>query len=134
MDVRDAVDDFNRSGGSAEDKAFIVKRAQQIPGGTKMLPEDWISDLQESVRLQELGIPTFDGEPQRATPLRESSAAALADRGVPIVSDDVPASAPGSGAGTLEAHGIPMLAPSAPTGQRVRLTESVTGAVLRRVA
>jgi hypothetical protein len=100
-----------------------------------MLPDDWIAALQESVRLQELGIPTFDGDPQRPIPLREASAGALAARGIPLLdpSGQARQQAP---AQTLAEHGIPMLSePPAGAGQRrVKLTESTSGRVLGRIA
>lgn len=139
-DVEDAVDDFNRSGGSPEDKAHIVKQAHAVPDGADKLPADWLADgtarLQESARpFAGLDIPTIgeDG-PARGARLREArSAADLAGLGIPLsgdASEQVPS-------GALD--GIPLLpAAGAPSGegalQRVRLTESTGGTVLRRIA
>ena len=39
-DVENAVADFNRSDGSDEDKAHIIKRAREVPRGTDVLPDD----------------------------------------------------------------------------------------------
>lgn len=39
-DVSDAIDDFNRSGGSLADRAHIIARAEAI-GATDKLPDDW---------------------------------------------------------------------------------------------
>src|SRR5947208_10913512 len=85
-DVEQAVFDFSSSKGSPEDKAWIVARAKAIPGGTDALPADWSTSLQESVRLQELGVPTLDGGRlgRQRLPLREPTAAGLAERGIPL--------------------------------------------------
>jgi hypothetical protein len=82
-DVEDAVADFGRSGGSADDKEHIIARAKAVPGGTDKLPADWAGStrLQESARaLEEIGIPTVGGGPVAHVQLRESIAArAVAD-------------------------------------------------------
>ena len=137
-DVEDSVDDFNRSGGSPEDRAHIIKVARTVAGGTDKLPPEWltadVAHLQESERpLAELGIPTIceDG-PARGARLREArSAADLAGLGIPLDADSfeqIPS-------GALD--GIPLLpadAGPASDRRRVRLTESMGGTVLRRIA
>ena len=113
-DVEQAVFDFQGAKGSPEDKAWIIKRAKEVPGGTDALPTDWTASLQESVRLQELGVPTLDGGPLAPRPLRESTAAALSARGIPLRDDSAAApvrlqeSAQRQASGALD--GIPMLA------------------------
>jgi hypothetical protein len=130
-DLRNAIRAIGRAKDPAAAKAHIVKRAKALDA-TNLLPEDWEgstreSDLEESEKLQALGIPTVDGGPRR---LREAaSAAELAARGVPILSDS-PA-APPQAAGEL--HGIPLL-PEGTGTRRVRLTESESGSVLARIS
>jgi hypothetical protein len=106
-DVEDAVADFNRSSGSPEDKAHIVKQAKAVAGGTDKLPADWSDStrLQESAkRLQALGVPML-GSSLGPVRFREARADALAEA-VPML-DDSPL-APQRPAHALD--GIPMLA------------------------
>ncbi|MGA2164351.1 MAG: hypothetical protein ABSH36_07770 [Solirubrobacteraceae bacterium] len=66
QDVENAVSDLRRSGGTDEDRAHIVKRAEEVPGGTDRLPPEWggsTQAIQESERLAQLGIPTVDDCP-----------------------------------------------------------------------
>ncbi len=155
-DVEDAVDDFNRLGGSDEDKArvkaHIIKVARTVQGGTDKLPPEWltvdVAHLQESARaLGELGIPAIgDDSPARGVRrLRESrSAADLAGLGIPLHGDG---SEQGDRPGALD--GIPLLSEASstePGARHVRLTESMgsglrlvrlhgsTGAVLGRIS
>jgi hypothetical protein len=134
-DLKNAIQAIGRAKDPAAAKAHIVKRAKAL-GATDALPEDWEgstreSDLEESVKLQALGIPTVDGGPRR---LREAtSAAELAARGVPILGDS-PAATPQA----AELHGIPLL-PEGTGTRRVRFSESevdahASGAVLARVS
>ena len=138
-DLADALDDFNRSGGSPEDKAHIIARAKAI-GAADKLPEDWSDGkarLQESATgLAELGIPLLDeGGAVGAVRLREATSAAdLARLGIPTLDDSPQAS---KGAAALARAGIPILPepPGAASDQhRVRLLESESGRVLRRLA
>lgn len=129
-DVEAAVDDFNRSNGSPDDKAHIIKRAKPVPGGTDALPADWSGSthLQESAkRLEQQGIPTLDGGPLGPVRLREATAADLAQWGIPSLDDA--AQEPRQALAEL---GIPML-PESP-GHHIRFAESVGGEVLRRIS
>jgi hypothetical protein len=134
-DLRNAIRAIGRAKDPAAAKAHIVKRAKALDA-TKLLPDDWEgstreSDLEESEKLQALGIPTVDGAPRR---LREAaSAAELAARGIPVLDDS-----PAAPAQAAELHGIPLL-PEGTGTRRVRLSESevdahASGAVLARVS
>jgi hypothetical protein len=143
-DVEDAVNDWGRNGSSPDVKAHIIQAAQKV-GATDALPADWAGStkkLQESAAglrqaglrearsvadLAHAGIPTLDG-PVR---LREAtSAAELGQAGIPLRSTSPLA---GQRHSELPA-GIPTLAPGTGALSRTRLTESVGGGVLRRVA
>jgi hypothetical protein len=133
QDVEDAVDDFNRSGGSPEDKAHIIARAKAVPGGTDKLPADWDGStrLQESAReLRQLGIPTLGDGAQPARLREATSADDLARAGVPLL-DEAHAQQQGSVDPSLD--GIPMLGES-PGLHHVPFTESDGGAILLRIA
>jgi hypothetical protein len=129
-DLKNAIQAIGRAKDPAAAKAHIIKRAKAL-SATHLLPEDWEgstreSDLEESVKLQTLGIPTVDGGPRRL--LEAASAADLAARGIPIL-DASPAASPQA----AELRGIPLL-PEAPATRRVRLTESESGTVLSRIS
>lgn len=48
QDVRNAVNDYNRSNGTAKDKAHIIARARAI-GAEDALPDDWRKSLSEEL-------------------------------------------------------------------------------------
>jgi hypothetical protein len=130
-DLKNAIQAIGRASDPARAKAHIIKRAKALDA-TDALPADWDGstkdrDLQESAkRLEQLGVPTLDGGPIGLARLREaSSAAELAQRGIPILDDSrqEPRQAP-------NLDGIPML----PERRHVRLTESEAGRVLSRIS
>jgi hypothetical protein len=108
QDVEDAVDDFNRSDGSAEDRHHIVERAKAV-GAKDKLPEGWSAStkaLHESAgagNLERLlGIPLLPaGSAAGPVRLREASAADLAQLeaklGIPMLDGAPDATATGDG-------------------------------------
>jgi hypothetical protein len=140
QDVEDAVDDWGRTETSDPAvKAHIIQAAKKV-GATDALPADWegsTKKLQESAAgLRQMGIPTIDskGVAQHVRLREARSADELAQHGVPILSDS-----PAVGrqqAPDLAALGIPMLpaTPGTSALHRAKLTESVSGRVIRRIS
>ncbi len=125
-ELEDALDDFNRSGGSDADREHITARADAL-GATDCLPADWPGStcavpVQESERrLNALGIPTLDGGTLGPVRLREATAGDLQRLGIPTIA------VPGGRVPELEQLGIPTIGGGALGPIPLRESEAGTG-------